>query len=901
MVRLGNAGLWILNLFSIIGKTRVQAETNIVPGAFIVEYEDGVDIDEHLASIHDVAAPRMKLNHTLFKGVSIQMHDVATPSQHMRLMRSNPVIKNIWPLGMYSVPTHQVHWTAGDHAVIKGPDEGITKARQQTADTYSPHIMTQVDKLRNQGFAGKGIKVAVVDTGVDYLHSDLGGCFGPGCLVSFGFDLVGDDYTGANDPVPDLYPFDCEGHGTHVSGIIAAQASNSYGFVGAATGVSLGHYRVFGCKGNVTDDVLISAFNMAYEAGADLISASLGGNSGWSGQPSTVALSRIVEKGVACIVSAGNDGSNGVFSPSLPATGKGVVSVASIDNWVTPELLLNATYITQGNGSNSFGFVAGLPAAWGNITLPLFAVSLNDSNPADACDPLPASTPDLSQYVVLIRRGTCTFVQKLNNAVRAGAQYVVVYKNVATGLLPKIEASGVDGLVAVAAVAADQGAILVAALASGQNVTVSMPDPKTASKFVVTLDNNVTGGFMSTFTSWGPTFEVEAKPQFGSPGGNIISTYPTALGSYAVLGGTSMACPLVTGIFALLMEIRGTKDPRTLINLLSSTAKANIFNDGNASFPALAPAAQQGAGTVQAFDAAYTMTELSVSSLSFNDSDNIIREQEFSISNNGNQTATYTIRHTGAASAYTFNDSSIYPLAFPDGIVSEYASLTFDVDNPFTIAAGERKIVKVNVAPPTGLDERYLPVYSGYIVINGSDSSALSVPYVGVFGSLGTTTVLDKNATYMTSSRREPNTTSIAAGRTFTLPPPGRSNDTLFLPNITDYPALQYSLAMGSALVRVDVVPVSVPPNTNITETLGLRTLGDVWMTPMEYSPRNLADSPPTINWDGRMSTDEYVPAGVYKMVVRALKIFGDRNDVNDYEVAESVEFGIQYMSNSSA
>lgn len=58
-----------------------------------------------------------------------------------------------------------------------------------------------------------------IDTGIDYYHPALGGCFGEGCLVAYGFDLVGDDYDGSNTPVPDPDPLDtCEGHGTHVAG-----------------------------------------------------------------------------------------------------------------------------------------------------------------------------------------------------------------------------------------------------------------------------------------------------------------------------------------------------------------------------------------------------------------------------------------------------------------------------------------------------------------------------------------------------------------------------------------------------------------------------------------------------------------------------------------------------------
>lgn len=78
--------------------------------------------------------------------------------------------------------------------------------------------MGSVDKLRNEGYLGDGISIAIIDTGVDYLHPALGGGFGPGYKVTYGYDLVGDAYNGLNTPVPDDDPMDCAGHGTHVSG-----------------------------------------------------------------------------------------------------------------------------------------------------------------------------------------------------------------------------------------------------------------------------------------------------------------------------------------------------------------------------------------------------------------------------------------------------------------------------------------------------------------------------------------------------------------------------------------------------------------------------------------------------------------------------------------------------------
>lgn len=228
-------------------------------------------------------------------------------------------------------------------------------------------------------------------------------------------------------------PYDgCAGHGSHVSGIIAAQA-NDYGFTGAAPGVTLGMYRVFGCTGSAANDVLIEAYLRAFEDGSNIITASIGGSSGWSEDPWAVVVSRIVEAGVPCTVSAGNAGDAGLFYASTASNGKRVTSVASIDNWVTPILLIDSSFSVDGAAAETFGYVVGDPSGWAGVKLPLWAPSFDITDPATGCTAFPADTPDLSDKIVLIRRGTCTFVQKATNAASFGAKYVLFYNNVPAG------------------------------------------------------------------------------------------------------------------------------------------------------------------------------------------------------------------------------------------------------------------------------------------------------------------------------------------------------------------------------------------------------------------------------------------------------------------------------------
>lgn len=380
----------------------------------------------------DVAVKhRLKLDYKLFKGTSFQLKNVSDVDAAAAKIANMDIVKRIWPVRIFHVPNDEVVWTGNNQNMA----QAALQKRQSSgnaSDTFSTHVMTQVDKLRAEGVTGKGTKIAVIDTGIDYLHPALGGGFGDGHLVSYGLDLVGDNYDGTNTPVPDNDPIDeCEGHGSHVAGIIAAQ-TNPFGFTGAAPDVTLGAYRVFGCGGSAGNDVLIAAYNQAFEDGSDIITASIGGASGWTEDPWAVAVSRIVEQGVPCLVSAGNDGDQGLFYASTAANGKGVTAVASVDNTEAPQVLTNATYSTANSSTEtSFGWTPGTPANWPNISLPLWNVNNDPTDTANGCDAYPADTPDLSGYIVLIRRGTCTFVQKATNAAAAGAKYILFYNNVA--------------------------------------------------------------------------------------------------------------------------------------------------------------------------------------------------------------------------------------------------------------------------------------------------------------------------------------------------------------------------------------------------------------------------------------------------------------------------------------
>jgi subtilisin family serine protease len=287
--------------------------------------------------------------------------------------------------------------------------------------------MTQVNKLKAAGFTGKGIKIGLVDTGIDYTHPALGGCFGPGCIVSYGRDYVGDYYDEYAEakPAPDDDPYDgCNGHGTHTAGIIAAQ-KNPFGFTGVAPGVQLGAYRVTSCRGNVHEDIYLKGFNDAFEAGSDIISTSTLFNSDWKEDPAAILLSRIVKQGIPCIVPMGNSGQMGLFSTGSPAVATGVTAVGSVINLEYPMMLKKAQWSIGENGAKKeFGWAEGHFGNFGDTVKPL--VYIPDAKDK-SCEHYPGpNTPDLYGYVVLVDPDGCPLYNKTNVLMDYGARDIMV-------------------------------------------------------------------------------------------------------------------------------------------------------------------------------------------------------------------------------------------------------------------------------------------------------------------------------------------------------------------------------------------------------------------------------------------------------------------------------------------
>ncbi len=444
----------------------------------------------------------------------------------------------------------------------------------------------------SKGFTGEGVKVAIIDTGIDYTHANFGG---PGTLAAFntakasntpnpawfgpnaprvkgGYDFVGDAYDASEaalaTPHPDANPLDCNGHGTHVAGSTGGSGvlENGSTFTGpydttthqntfkvgpgVAPEVDFYAYKVFGCDGSTS--VTTEAIDRAVADGIDVINMSLGSSYGRADDPDAITASNAVAAGVVVVASAGNSGPNPYLSGS-PGSGRGVIAVAANDSTETfPGAKLSFAGTTMdainANGlsplpSDSFTIVnvKDDPATEENESLGCTVEAFAKSGITTAAD--------APKVVAVVQRGACARVAKAVWGQKAGADAVIMV-NTAAGYPPyegPITSNPDTGeaytvTIPFLGVRSTDGPALAAA--EGASLTMA----------AIQLKNP---GFTAaaSFSSGGPrTGDSGVKPNVVAPGVGIVSAGVGTGTGFEILSGTSMAAPHTTGVAALNVQ-----------------------------------------------------------------------------------------------------------------------------------------------------------------------------------------------------------------------------------------------------------------------------------------------------------------------------------------------------------
>ncbi|EJD37947.1 subtilisin-like protein [Auricularia subglabra TFB-10046 SS5] len=897
-----------------------QSTGNVVPGAYIVELSppsakrsiDSVH-DEFLGELDKRAggqfSTRKKYNSRIFNGISVQLK---TPDDVADLALI-PNVVSVSPIYKVSAPKPvSLH-------VASGPKDPAVYPFGQ-----SVHVMTGVDKVHEQGILGKGIKIGIVDTGVDYTHPSLGGGFGPGFKVAGGYDLVGDKFfPGNSPPVPDDDPLDCNGHGTHVAGIVGANPGNEFNITGVAYEASIYSYKVFGCSESTATDVIIDGMLRAYEDGMDIISLSLGGNTGWSDDPTSLVASRIANLGVVMSIAAGNSGETGPFFPDSPGTGKDVIAVASVENVITTYQTITtsvehapmASTPSQIRGPHitvwqpyevydPFADVVGMPLDVPETPFPIYALTTDPLAPDTACKPLADDVPDLKGYAVVLRTtalpaNVCSVRTQFNNLAKKNGRLIIAYNAPVIVQAP-------SGFQAIKLRNADDGIFLINEFSKGTNVTVSFPQHNSE----VDIPNPETGGLVSYFSSFGPTNDMLFKPAVGAPGGNISSTWLTKDGSWAVASGTSMATPYLAGSAALLLQTRGKGVAKNARAIFESTAIA--LPESRARGSRLHTLSQQGAGLINVFNALNVQSEVSPGELLLNDTAHWRGRHKIVIKNNGKQRQTYNLSHQPAGTALVMPNHNYisYPVPSIDAPVTVHLSKA-----RVTLAPGASTTVSVAITPPKGVDPKTLPLVSGWVRVRGSLGDRLQVSYMGIAGSLYDAQVISQNNAGIAT---DPSVPALILPEVDAnekqVPQVGPRNYTR---SIFSLPGLAFLMAQTSARIVVDLIDA----NTKVEATIPIqspdrkRATISGWWRPSALSPGGSFDDVPIIqrivqyehgsrlppslsdyywvNFPTRYTNGTVMDFGQYRILLRALKPFGNPALQKDYETYVSEQIGV--------
>jgi minor extracellular serine protease Vpr len=730
----------------------------------------------------------------------------------------------------------------------------------ETADLATAVAMTGADLANGSGYTGTGVKVAVMDTGVDYNHADLGGdgadsdaasndgAFDgdfPNSRVAAGWDFVGDsfnaDSTAATyNPVafPDPDPDDCNGHGTHVAGIVGANGAVK----GVAPNVTFGAYRVFGCNGSTTADIMLAAMERALADGMHVLNMSIGSAfMTWPQYPTAAGADALVDAGMVVVASIGNSGADGLYSAGAPGVGNKVIGTASYDNSHVSALTFNTSGGTQ---------MAYLP------------ITSTDDPPTSGTTPevvyigrgcpqsgptwnLPAADPllaDPAGKVALMDRGTCTFAAKYDRAVAAGAVDVVMANN-STGLFA---GGGIVGQPGISAIGISQ--------ADGNTLKAQINAGPTTLTWTANRVNavNPTAGQLSSFTSYGMNAELTLKPDIGAPGGLIRSTYPLEKGAYAIVSGTSMASPHVAGAAALLRQARPSLAASGFAAVLQNSADPRNSPLG----PFLDYVHRQGAGMVDIDDSIVSTSTVTPSKVSLGEGAG--GTATLTISNASSSEQTYTMSHEPALNTGP-NANSPFTFAAQTG----FSTVSFTPAS-VTIPAGGTGTVTATITANPGIAEQ--AQYGGYLRATTGSGQVFRVPYAGLKGDYQSIQVLHPSSFgFPWLAKLAGGTYSKQAdGATYTFV---NGDVPYFLAHLR-HQSRKLEFTVVDAATGHELSGKGRNPNAIIEN----------------YLPRNAsATGFFAWSWDGKLTrntkgvkTRENVSNGTYKVVVKLLKALGD-------------------------
>ncbi|MFX3673531.1 MAG: S8 family serine peptidase [Paenisporosarcina sp.] len=789
--------------------------------------------------------------------------------------------------------------------------KAIYETTEYTRPSVGPNMTHSKELVQAQlawdkyDFKGEGMVVGVIDTGIDPSHRDMVLTDdAKGDITSYEVEaLVGDgsieagkyytakvpygyNYMDDNQIILDLGP-GASMHGMHVAGTVGANGDEENGGIkGVAPEAQLLALKVFGNDPlfpSTFGDIYVKAMDDAIKLGADVLNLSLGSTAGYvdNSNPEQQAVTRAQDNGLLVAISAGNSDmfGSGAWYPYAENQDYGLTGSPSVSEDSFGVASFENSFITASSFTYEFdGQAAGRA---------LFLLA-NDQEPNDLpLEEYPVEFAgfgsvadfegkDLTGKFALVSRGAgIPFTEKGLNAQAAGAEGVIVYNN-AAGTISMASSSEIK-IPYMSSLKVD-GEAMKAALVAGKAVTVGFDG-----QYVETP--SPTAGTMSSFTSWGPTPNLDFKPEITAPGGNIFSTLNND--GYGLMSGTSMAAPHVAGGTALVMErvnkefgLTGAARVQFAKNLMMNTAKSINLKPGQFVSPR-----RQGAGIMQLANA--LETDVMVTNAATGEAKVALKEisgGQFSFSLNAknfsDEEKTYNVnvqlqvdRPINGGMFVTIPNNPAYGSIVLD---SEDAEIT--VPATVTVPAnGEAAIhVAVDASGSEWLKDYFVNGYfiDGFVSLTDpneetSGNVPLSVPFFGFNGSWDDASIFDYNAweelTYWGAQGLADEKGNYIAGPSlgegfdpskFAFSPNGDGNVDTAIP--------VYSLIRNAKNLEVNILDAkgnkvrTIRTATNLTK----HYTSSATSLPYTYSPSN--------GWDGLIN-GKAAADGQYQIQLRAI------------------------------
>ncbi|MEG0471951.1 MAG: S8 family serine peptidase, partial [Solibacillus sp.] len=617
------------------------------------------------------------------------------------------------------------------------------KDKQVDAMMNTSNSFLGIEKLWNEGLEGQGIKVAVLDTGIDADHPEFAGIYKGGKNFIPNSSTYtknrADDDASETSPVerPANVPeFNERGssfytsHGTHVAGTIAAIGANEYGIKGIAPKVDLYAYRVLGAYGSGATSGIVKAIDTAVIEKMDVINLSLGGGANTETDSGSFAINNAMMAGTISVIATGNSGPNR-GTMGTPSTARLGIAVGNTTN---PEVLHNGQVNVAVGSYNLTKQLQLMGTTFGkDLATQLqgaFEIVAVPGN-GEAKD---YTGIDVNGKVALITRGGIAFVDKIAHAKEQGAVATIIH-NFAGGsnapnpsgtflgdsfaFLPTYDMSQTDGEAIRAALKEGSGTITFGNFGSTQTA----------------------GDEVNDLSSRGPsTPNFDIKPDVSAPGTNIMSTIPMYKADFPDVNydeaynrktGTSMATPHIAGIAALVKQANPSWNAFDVKVALSNTAKVldktkyDVF--------------AQGAGRVDAYAAAHP----SVLAYAL---DKAVLDGSGSIVDNLKGTVTFGTQSLSDNVAVTKQilvkdmkgNGGNYEVTVD--VNKSFGDAEVTVDQPTFTLSGEQ-LLNVTLTASKATAPKGSEIL-GYIHINGGDAS-VSLPFAADFSEVPSAAIKD--------------------------------------------------------------------------------------------------------------------------------------------------------------